>query len=183
MPPEFWNGITPAYAGTTIISFGCFPPVRDHPRLRGNHNRKWLWPWIWWGSPPLTREPRLNAGKTANTSRITPAYAGTTFCSCNACIAGVDHPRLRGNHPLRDVLPLPCLGSPPLTREPRFKKPVLFPKLGITPAYAGTTSCWDPVKCTQQDHPRLRGNHCYPDGHFLHFLGSPPLTREPRNER
>ena len=33
-----WNGIIPAYAGTTRRPFRNISDARDHPRLRGDHS-------------------------------------------------------------------------------------------------------------------------------------------------
>ena len=133
-------GITPAYAGTTLMRQLQAAMLRDHPRLRGNYSECTCCPKASTGSPPLTRELPVCSSIRSDFSRITPAYAGTT-CHLQQIHAFCrDHPRLRGNYfTSAAVLPV-VLGSPPLTRElPNFAKSyATFHR--ITPAYAGTTS-------------------------------------------
>ena len=89
-----------------------------------------------------------------------------------------DHPRLRGNYGLLSLLTSIAGGSPPLTRELHISRLGEVIKLGITPAYAGTTVPNPIFLGSRQDHPRLRGNYsCF----FIYVLadsGSYPLTRE-----
>ena len=114
------------------------------------------------GSPPLTREPLLSKSSCCHLLGITPAYAGTTNDICKPYSVFQDHPRLRGNHRFSSALRRSRRGSPPLTREPLLSKSSCCHLLGITPAYAGTTSLQN-INMIQR-------------------TGSPPLTREPRKE-
>ena len=72
------QGITPAYAGTTIRYLIKCEPMTDHPRLCGDHykyitdNNPGL------GSPPLMRGPPVLVIVGIMGYGITPAYAGTT---------------------------------------------------------------------------------------------------------
>ena len=75
------TGITPAYAGTTPITICSIRRRRDHPRLRGNHTSTSSDGSVNSGSPPLTREPRLDVAADEALHGITPAYAGTTDSS------------------------------------------------------------------------------------------------------
>jgi len=72
------GGITPAYAGTTQSRDICIDKLTDHPRLRGDY--AWgCWKTVYGtGSPPPTRGLLPEIPFTADSSRITPAYAGTT---------------------------------------------------------------------------------------------------------
>ena len=95
------------------------------------------------------------------------------------------------------------LGSPPLTRELLCFCPMNILRHRITPAYAGTTLHYEGPYARYQDHPRLRGNYylcilffsrCITDhprlrGNYLgmksslrNSRGSPPLTRELREQ-
>ena len=88
-----------------------------------------------------------------------------------------DHPRLRGEH----FCPLSCMyitrGSPPLTRGTLDEDAFKLMSPGITPAYAGNTSCNMDTLQLFQDHPRLRGEHRYLSYRDSIPQGSPPLTR------
>ena len=76
--------ITPAYAGKTPLNPQHAELGQDHPRLRGKDSLCVTTTGAGWGSPPLTRE-RLHCLKyTMFLLRITPAYAGKTYCSCNS---------------------------------------------------------------------------------------------------
>ena len=111
---------------------------------------------------------------------ITPAYAGTTKVFKVFGIEVRDHPRLRGNHVDKMEFRGYSEGSPPLTREPQTHKIAAKSHLRITPAYAGTTDRSLLGVIHQRDHPRLRGNHSVYVFFSSPLLGSPPLTREPR---
>ena len=116
-------------------------------------------------------------------TRITPAYAGTTFSYIVVVYFHQDHPRLRGDHSSpgdgRDAL----AGSPPLTRGPRVPPDKAPRAMGITPAYAGTTKASEMMSDDTQDHPRLRGDHEGTGQGTQSSPGSPPLTRGPRISR
>ena len=95
---EHVSGITPAYAGNTLLVFVCNTPVWDHPRIRGEYlfipskvqdNR---------GSPPHTRGIRKGIKFSYYDEGITPAYAGNTYHIHNVCIPLQDHPRIRGEY-------------------------------------------------------------------------------------
>ena len=133
--------ITPAYAGTTSMSYTGVMFGTDHPRLRGDHLIAQNSFARYWGSPPLTRGPLVSDYVPFGSLRITPAYAGTTSVLRTPISPTRDHPRLRGDHRTYAKSARPRLGSPPLTRGPpnSISSIVTFPR--ITPAYAGTTTC------------------------------------------
>ena len=91
------------------------------------------------------------------TSRITPAYAGKSFCVVGAVMWVQDHPRLCGEktHPLEpQVL---RQGSPPPMRGKAGFAYNIDAINRITPAYAGKSprGAWYTVY--RGDHPRLCG--------------------------
>ena len=88
-----------------------------------------------------------------------------------------DHPRVRGEHPKFAPAHATISGSPPRTRGARVVGRLDGDDPRITPAYAGSTTATARRHGRQQDHPRVRGEHC-PQCHrmSLHF-GSPPRTR------
>ena len=71
-------GITPAYAGKTLVRVLLLTILKDHPRLRGENleSKKSLFKEI--GSPPPTRGKPELCFVPWIVFRITPAYAGKT---------------------------------------------------------------------------------------------------------
>ena len=137
---RFWNGIIPAYAGSTpwVTLFESWdegssphtrgaPPMRarrrrchrDHPRIRGEHGV----------SLALLRLP---AG-------IIPAYAGSTSSEISIATWPGDHPRIRGEHSITLVTRYASLGSSPHTRGAHVLETCTLEFDGIIPAYAGST--------------------------------------------
>ena len=171
--------ITPAHAGTTILGYGSYQLLEDHPRSRGdhldspNHSKHAL------GSPPLTRGPLGLNSTLIGKDGITPAHAGTTSRGEGDSVRGQDHPRSRGDHFAEALEALPAGGLPPLTRGPQFAVGKNPASVGITPAHAGTTSRRAPRYRSPQDHPRSRGDHQFIPFRFSKHRGSPPLTRGP----
>ena len=68
-------------------------------------------------------------------------------------------------------------------REPLSTAEVRARANGITPAHAGTTHDELQAHVAQRDHPRSCGNHYDESTPHLHFTGSPPLMREPHQDR
>ena len=90
------DGITPAYAGKSVIriSDGCLR--RDHPRVCGEkaHLRKMSC--LLLGSPPRMRGKGRCHHPVIFVDRITPACAGKSICALSRRCAQKDHPRVCG---------------------------------------------------------------------------------------
>ena len=172
------EGITPAYAGTTRLSFLCCCCCRDHPRLRGNYVNGSSCVMLSRGSPPLTRELPAFTSIPCACNGITPAYAGTTSAKSDGNLLDQDHPRLRGNYSPETFSKICAPGSPPLTRELPMHRRLRKSIRRITPAYAGTTRNLLVDGSGKRDHPRLRGNYFPIVDKVPLIMGSPPLTRE-----
>ena len=71
------------------------------------------------------------------TFRITPAYAGKSYCVIISYFGYRDHPRLCGEKISGFAVILIVLGSPPPMRGKGRGKTCQLWRLGITPAYAG----------------------------------------------
>ena len=136
---DIW--ITPAYAGKSGPCPDRVPPAGDHPRVCGEKLAF---------SPVFVRElgspPRMR-GKADYTPvvdvrvRITPAYAGKRLLICQRIQQCKDHPRVCGEKAGGVIQPAIRVGSPPRMRG---KGPDLPPDVaahGITPAYAGKSTC------------------------------------------
>ena len=119
------QGITPAYAGTTLPLFTAIPQVEDHPRIRGDYQKRLLLMLLWWGSPPHTRGLLRFKSFILDFVRITPAYAGTTVKrSHNHALFILRYPiifsLLKLTFLLKLHLPMPCEVLLPLFH--RFSK-------------------------------------------------------------
>ena len=92
------RGITPARAGTTLTTLLAYGFFRDHPRSRGNNQRRSFRQRMSTGSPPLAREQLIQQLRSAEHTGITPARAGTTQNFRYDVSLLWDHPRSRGNN-------------------------------------------------------------------------------------
>ena len=86
--------ITPACAGNTNPSINHICILWDHPRLRGEYVNTCLQVLTTVGSPPPTRGIHKIPLPPVCCSRITPAYAGTTFALITTTRGKKDHPPL-----------------------------------------------------------------------------------------
>ena len=84
------------------------------------------------------------AGAIAETSkyRITPAYAGKSYCHVGTVQLAKDHPRVCGEKSCVVYAVPRALGSPPRMRGKVDVLPEVDALIGITPAYAGKRH-WD----------------------------------------
>ena len=107
------DGITPAYAGKSVIriSDGCLR--RDHPRVCGEkaHLRKMSC--LLLGSPPRMRGKGRCHHPVIFVDRITPAYAGKSLLNTDNTTAARDHPRVCGEKTQNPIGGQFQQGSPP----------------------------------------------------------------------
>ena len=78
---RFPVGITPAYAGKTLLFFAADGVAWDHPRVCGKDCLNYFPILGKQGSPPRMRERHAGGGMIMWHYRITPAYAGKTIFS------------------------------------------------------------------------------------------------------
>ena len=129
--------ITPAYAGKSIIHHSRTFVKRDHPRLCGEKAPIHTDRACFLGSPPPMRG-KATFWKMQNVKfRITPAYAGKSFCIKIETRWIQDHPRLCGEKTTYAAKQYKELGSPPPMRGKVSLIPNFRRHIGITPAYAG----------------------------------------------
>ena len=179
-PMMVWNGIIPAYAGSTTVYLEQAHYAADHPRIRGEHVIKIGADLSAQGSSPHTRGapvPRLHRDVA---ERIIPAYAGSTSAAPEAMCRMRDHPRIRGEHAGGDADSVPDTGSSPHTRGAPLPPAGACNGGRIIPAYAGSTRQDPPRPPDCPDHPRIRGEHA--DGVLTRMSvgGSSPHTRGAR---
>ena len=72
------RGIIPASAGSTLASSIAVKPLRDHPRIRGEHDFRAVRQGCGPGSSPHPRGALQYNYGDATQSRIIPASAGST---------------------------------------------------------------------------------------------------------
>ena len=176
-------GIIPAYAGSTTPSWNVTGKPADHPRIRGEHVFPFFLVRVPLGSSPHTRGARYHHRHGLSAMGIIPAYAGSTIRVRTISSFLADHPRIRGEHahiPQRFRRPD---GSSPHTRGARVAARECLPRLGIIPAYAGSTGMDLRPAVTTADHPRIRGEHGDRGGEDGLYAGSSPHTRGARPPR
>ena len=153
--------IIPAYAGSTIRNAYRLMKLKDHPRIRGEHNpgsrRVQSIP----GSSPHTRGAPRQSFRGVERPGIIPAYAGSTPPSCPWSCFGSDHPRIRGEHLRNVIIDAQKAGSSPHTR-------------GAPVPRMPTSASW-------RDHPRIRGEHRRTPDRRVAPGGSSPHTRGARS--
>ena len=171
--------ITPACAGSTWNRTRSAERWTDHPRLRGEHDETDWSARSFCGSPPPARGALAVGVLCAAVRWITPACAGSTIglgvddvvtgitpaCAgstrrstpCTCCLP--DHPRLRGEHPVRPGNFREVSGSPPPARGAHVLLEGPSRLARITPACAGSTVSSSGRTAPVRDHPRLRGEH------------------------
>ena len=172
--------IIPACAGNTGPGTGRSRPVRDHPRLCGEHGSVSLPRTIKLGSSPLVRGTRWSWPGKSGAVRIIPVCAGNTHLGDQRGDHLRDHPRLRGEHFLIRLTTTLIRGSSPFARgtlESVSTRPL---DSGIIPVCAGNTCLGRRIYIRPTDHPRLRGEHARANTAFPFLKGSSPFARGTR---
>ena len=144
--PNGVGRIIPAYAGSTSGAHLDGSPVRDHPRIRGEHTPGSWTPSTGPGSSPHTRgaprkaamrrlpaadHPRIRGEHCEvvkgqpSAHRIIPAYAGSTQGLLERGVCVADHPRIRGEHSKPATTTPPRNGSSPHTRGAHLEIPAI----------------------------------------------------------
>ena len=158
MDPVLYNArITPACAGKTALKLHRQGDNPDHPRMRGEDQRRPRTGLMCLGSPPHARGRRHLDTAVRDWDRITPACAGKTL--------------------RRNVQRGRFDGSPPHARGRQAKEHALHARKGITPACAGKTHPARKQNSWKTDHPRMRGEDASSRVEWLLRLGSPPHAR------
>ena len=91
-------GIIPAYAGSTVLYRHALAPYRDHPRVCGEHSKRYQSSTAPRGSSPRMRGALTRLPSSDSATRIIPAYAGSTWQARGPRAGARDHPRVCGEH-------------------------------------------------------------------------------------
>ena len=171
------NGITPAYAGKSLLPSENVLQVEDHPRVCGEEHFGGLALPVVEGSPPRMRGRAAGVRPFRWAVGITPAYAGKSSRCSPLPLGGRDHPRVCGEERAKR-LPLDLiLGSPPRMRGRESNYISTHQGGRITPAYAGKSLTGQHPKAGQWDHPRVCGEEPGFPWSGLSVGGSPPRMR------
>ena len=109
-------GITPAWAGKSmIVRSVCLSSV-DHPRVGGEKIVDFFCMVVIVGSPPRGRGKGRTATTDGKRTGITPAWAGKRSLGCNLAGCTTDHPRVGGEKCCFRSHTLLAWGSPPRGR-------------------------------------------------------------------
>ena len=173
----YYIRIIPAYAGSTRSGTSNSASTRDHPRIRGEHQRGATYNEQIAGSSPHTRGAHDWLEDFADRPGIIPAYAGSTAGCGRRTARPRDHPRIRGEHVGVHMIVVDGLGSSPHTRGARLGAFLIIILGRIIPAYAGSTRAGSICPEITPDHPRIRGEHVRVTAHQLRHHGSSPHTR------
>ena len=160
---------TPACAGKTRRPSSARPPVRKHPRLRGEDCSVVATMSSQFETPPLARGRRDDHRRPLLRPGNTPACAGKTGIDSGRIDIYQKHPRLRGEDVVWEFWTTGLMETPPLARGRRHAKPRQPHPSRNTPACAGKTSVKVQPTGTKRKHPRLRGED--------EDLSKPPVRR------
>ena len=170
-------GITPAYAGKSLLKLLHHVGLRDHPRVCGEKAYSLVINGSEWGSPPRMRGKGTKRCSSRRGGRITPAYAGKSKRIAPSSVLFGDHPRVCGEK-LRESRGLNrTRGSPPRMRGKVFDADYSILRSGITPAYAGKSYTRTCYAYNVRDHPRVCGEKISSVQTENTQEGSPPRMR------
>ena len=154
-------GSSPHTRGTPCNSAWRNPDRRDHPRIRGEHAYAQYEQLAGGGIIPAyagnTSSPRSPLGPCRGSS---PHTRGTRGRAPRRCPSSRDHPRIRGEHAWKTLIPQPNQGIIPAYAGNTvidLIKPTI--SCGSSPHTRGTPrQAW--ASCRPcRDHPRIRGEH------------------------
>ena len=170
-------GTTPAGAGTTRVSSTGSKPAWDHPRGRGDDPGRRVADCGPEGPPPRARGRPAGPARPGPDRGTTPAGAGTTTLRPARRTTTGDHPRGRGDDPLRVGRRAGGEGPPPRARGRRMQDRNGDRRSGTTPAGAGTTRRRAGRERGAGDHPRGRGDDGFTAREKQVTAGPPPRAR------
>ena len=154
-----------------------FRPAGDHPRVCGEHIYVTNPDLLDSGSSPRMRGTPPAERVVAARSGIIPAYAGNTPRSAYSTAHGWDHPRVCGEHTMRNFPYLRDEGSSPRMRGTLGLIHGSIGNAGIIPAYAGNTSPEALPEGLKAYHPRVCGEHMLNIDMMVINSGSSPRMR------
>ena len=150
-------GITPAWAGKSVLMSTRKPSAWDHPRVGGEKFSSSIFVRAPSGSPPRGRGKVQSRSSICRKRGITPAWAGKREDEGDVTHGHVDHPRVGGEKKPTCSKKWSRPGSPPRGRGKAHEPSVDVREVGITPAWAGKSKYRRPSSSKAEDHPRVGG--------------------------
>ena len=145
--------------------------------MRGEHEIGSETPQMFVGSSPHARGTRDAHERRSANRGIIPACAGNTDTESSSMICLRDHPRMRGEHIVEEIVGSIPQGSSPHARGTLWYDPLSGNFWGIIPACAGNTRGVRRSLPCPRDHPRMRGEHQFALACLEWFRGSSPHAR------
>ena len=170
-------GIIPACAGSTRRHRAWHRALRDHPRMRGEHQNLGQAFDSLAGSSPHARGAQRLERIACLVPGIIPACAGSTRGCATGRWSSRDHPRMRGEHCFAVSASMLVSESSPHARGALSNVISNVVAWGIIPACAGSTTCRPRARPPSRDHPRMRGEHSQLSSFLSSFVGSSPHAR------
>ena len=170
-------GIIPALAGNTPPRRARTPAAGDHPRSRGEYERRNSPNGVRGGSSPLSRGIPHHPAMASPPTRIIPALAGNTGTNRFPTPPSRDHPRSRGEYVVTAFVSRQADGSSPLSRGIPASITCNTCRVRIIPALAGNTRTSSGRPPRRTDHPRSRGEYARDIADAVEDVGSSPLSR------
>ncbi len=171
------NRIIPACAGNAASVTACVIVTSDHPRMRGERYERQTLASRTGGSSPHARGTLGQQRRQRAYRRIIPACAGNATVPSGQTIRTTDHPRMRGERPLRLPLVRASSGSSPHARGTHETGVLRKRCRRIIPACAGNASTATQPANRTADHPRMRGERIRSTTGESVRVGSSPHAR------
>ena len=170
-------GITPAWAGKSLLTIPKLTTARNHPRVGGEKLDTLKSSGAPGGSPPHRR----GKGGTDRSGDLrhgfTPAQAGKSWNRHRPSRHSANHPRACGEKPNSRRMSSCRVGSPPRGRGKDIRNWSRENATEITPAWAGKSFPAGCPRSRSRDHPRVGGEKIAARRVIWMFLGSPPRGR------
>ena len=177
VPAVSWQRIIPAWAGNTHHIDAQGEAQSDHPRVGGEHLYAEYFGLKTRGSSPRGRGTHGQHPFAVLVWRIIPAWAGNTTLALADGDGNADHPRVGGEHHIKQLADSTRAGSSPRGRGTPNALRCRAWTYRIIPAWAGNTNQLRNVLAAGSDHPRVGGEHSMVWAEAMMTSGSSPRGR------
>ncbi len=171
------EGIIPARAGSRAQPDYPRRYVWDHPRACGEQPGMRERRDGFLGSSPRVRGAGQGRRLRHGAGGIIPARAGSSRSTCRTSSQPWDHPRACGEQNPPVVVADGNVGSSPRVRGADVMSNVIWNRLGIIPARAGSSLTKQCKVSATRDHPRACGEQASATTVTTSFTGSSPRVR------